>query len=112
MNGHKFLDLFRLSQFTHIGVAFAVVSKIVPCFIDLYYLFRKFFHPLAGHEKSSFYIVGGKDIQDGLCVFISPCGIKADRDLRLICFYTVDGQFAAAGSAGYRYQTGAADETA
>ena len=56
--------------------------------------------------------LGGKDIQDGLCVFISPCGIKADGDLRLICLYTVDGKFTAAGSTGYRYQTGHIDESA
>lgn len=77
----------------------AVISKIMASFIDFFDILRVTFYPASGHEKSGFYIVSGENIENCLCVFVSPGSIKTDGYLGLFCFYTIDRKIPASGCA-------------
>ena len=63
------------------------------CGKDIFHIFRVTFHPSACHKKGHMNVMFLQNLQDFLCVFIPPCGVKGKGNLLLLSIHTVNGQF-------------------
>ena len=85
-----FLDLvfaFFRTQLGHLLVIFTVISQIMSCVRNRFYIFRIRFYPSSGHEKCSFNVVLCQDGEKIVGVFISPgeCHIAEYECILFIC---------------------------
>ena len=100
MDAHDFLPLFIVGKLAHVLVVFAVVAQVVSCFQDGLYVVRIGIHPAARHEKSNVHIVPGEDIQNLLCILVSPGCVEGESDLLFLRLHTVDGKLSPVDGAG------------
>ena len=96
---HYLLFFFIVGKLTHIFMVFAVVAQIVSGIKDGFYVVWIAFHPSSGCKKGYMDIVFGQYLQDPLCIFVSPGGIKRKRDLFFISFHAINWEFSSVNGA-------------
>ena len=100
MDADDFLPLFIVGKLAHVFVVLAVIPQIVTGLQNGLHVVRIGVHPASRHEKGDMHVMPGEDIQNFLCILVSPGCVEGESDLLFLCLHTVDGKLSPVDGAG------------
>ena len=90
----QLLANLRIGELRHMRVRGGMVAHLMPSGLQLRHQLGVFFRPEADQKEIGLHPVLIQNVQNPLCIGVSPCGVKADGEHFFLCIDVIHRQLA------------------